>query len=322
MSTFRFVILGAGGIAEKFCDAVRRVPGCEAAAVASKSLERAKRFAERSRLAAYYDSYEEMLLREKPDAAYIAVTHDAHFPLLMLCIKHGVPVLCEKCLCMNGQEARTALAEAEKQRVFVMEAMWSRFLPAVRKAREWVRGGRIGMPELSQFLIGFHAEEQPDNRYYSRALGGGAARDLGVYGYELTTYVLEQEIRRMTATATWSETGVDTNDHITIEFEHTLADIMASIDCALEERMIVYGKQGKIVLPQPHFASECMLYGGDGQLLEHFRDTETQNGFVYEIEETVRCVRGGVLESPVVPHALTIACAELFDLLEEGGKEA
>lgn len=320
MRTFRFVILGAANIADKFCDAVKHVPDCEAAAVASKSMERAKSFAERNGLAAYYDSYEEMLLREKPDAAYIAVTHNAHYPLLMLCIKHGVPVLCEKCLCMNGQEARTALAEAEKQKVFVMEAMWSRFLPAVRKAREWVRSGCIGTPELTQFLIGFRAEERPDNRYYSRALGGGAVRDLGVYGYELTTYLVEQEIRNVTAAAAWSETGVDTDDHITIEFEHTLADIMASIDCALEERMILYGKRGKIVLPQPHFASECMLYGKDGELLEHFRDTETPNGFVYEIRETVRCVREGLLESPAVPHALTVACAELFDLLEQGRK--
>ncbi len=318
MRTFRFVILGAANIANKFCDAVEHVPNCEVAAVASKSLERARDFAGRNRLAAYYDSYEEMLLREKPDAAYIAVTHDAHFSLLMLCLKHNVPVLCEKCLCVTGEETKAALAEARKRKLFVMEAMWSRFLPAVQKVRDWVRSGHIGVPELSQFLIGFHAEEQPDNRYYSRSLGGGAVRDLGVYGYELTTYILEQEIREVTAAAIWSETGVDTNDHITIVFEHTLADIMASIDCNLEERMILYGKQGKIVLPQPHFASECMLYGRDGQLLEHFQDTVTPNGFIYEITETVRCVREGLTESPTVPHALTIACAELFDRLEKG----
>ena len=102
MKPFRFAIMGAGGIANKFCDAVRLIPDCEVCAISSKSMERAESFAARHNLPAAYDSYEEMLRRERPDCVYIAVTHDAHFTLCMLCLDYDTPVLCEKSMFQNS----------------------------------------------------------------------------------------------------------------------------------------------------------------------------------------------------------------------------
>lgn len=317
MAAFRFAILGAGSIAGKFCNAVSLTEGCCVCAVASKSMERARAFAERNGIPRHYDSYEALLTQEKPDCAYIAVTPNDHHRLTMLCIRHGVPVLCEKAMFQDSREAREAFAAAAERRVFVMEAMWSRYLPAVRRVRQWVAGGAIGLTEISQFSIGFAAPEDPGNRYFNPRLGGGAARDITVYAYELTTWILGQGIRSMSVSATWGDTGVDLSNHIAMEFDHTLADLSASFVARMEERMVIYGRAGKIVLPKPHHASEAFLYDARGELAEHFADTQTRNGFTYEIQDAMQAIRAGQLESSTVPWRDTLACAELFDRIAE-----
>lgn len=317
MTAFRFAIMGAGGIAGKFCHAVSILNDCEVCAVSSKNRNRAEAFAGKFGIRKYYDSYEEMLEVEKPDCVYIAVTTNDHYRLSLLCVEKKVPVVCEKAMFQNTREAAEVFGMAKENGVFVMEAMWSRFLPAVRKVKEWVLGGRIGTIEISQFSIGFKAPKEKDNRYFSPALGGGAAKDITVYAYELTTFILNQEIEKMDVTAAWSDTGVDVNNHISITFDHALADLTASFMVNLEEKMVIYGENGKIVMPKPHFASECFLYDEKGELVEHFVDGETQNGFTYEIEEAVRCIREGSLESRVIPWKDTMACARLFDRIEE-----
>ena len=317
MEKFRFAIMGAGAIAVKFCEAVRLLDGCEVCAVASKSLERAKAFAGKQQIDRYYGDYAAMLEQENPYCVYIAVTPNDHARLSLLCIAHDVPVLCEKAMFQNSREAEAVYEAAAQKKIFVMEALWSRYLPAVRKVKEWVEQGRIGVPALSQFTIGFLAPPDPENRYQSPALGGGAAKDITVYAYELTTFLLNQNIRSMAVSAAWGKTGVDLTNHISLEFEHTLADLSTSFAANLENRMVLYGEKGKIVLPFPHYASECSLYDSDGTLVEHYRDEETENGFTYEIQDTMACIREGRTESAVVPWADTMACAKLFDRIDE-----
>ncbi|MBR3781734.1 MAG: Gfo/Idh/MocA family oxidoreductase [Clostridia bacterium] len=317
MNVFRFGIMGAGGIANKFCEAVSLLDNCEVCAISSKSYDKAKNFATKHGLGKYYDSYIEMLESEKPDCVYIAVTPNDHYRLTMMCVERGIPVLCEKAMFQNSDEAHKIFEAAAKNNVFVMEAMWSRFLPAVNKAKTWIDNGEIGIPEISQFSIGFAAPEDKENRYFNPLLGGGAAKDITVYAYEITTYLIEQKIKNMNVSAVWGDSGVDVNNHISIEFEHTLADLMASFMTSIDDKMIIYGKHGKIVIPKPHYASECFLYDISGNLREHFEDKKTVNGFTYEISEAMECIKSGKIESSVVPWVVTTACSELFDRIAE-----
>lgn len=319
MGQFTFGIMGAAKIANKFCDAVKQIEGCSVIAVASKSMERAKDFCDKNKIPAAYDSYEQMLEEAKPDAVYIAVTSDAHFELTMLCLSKRVPVLCEKAMFLSSAQAQEAFDLAKREGIFVMEAMWSRFLPAVQKAKQWYAEGRVGKAACVDSAIGFVAEKNNENRYYSKALGGGAAFDLTVYAYEIPVFVIGRPVDHVQAAAVFSESGVDVTDCVIFRMGEVLGTLRTSFAATLDQQMSIYGDMGRIVLPNPHFASEAFCYDKDGNLTEHFKDEETTNGFVYEIKETIRCVQEGKTESEIVPFETTLDCARLFDRIMESG---
>ena len=173
MSVFRFGIMGAGNIANRFCDAVKRIgDDIQVTAVASKSEERARSFAERNLISHYYVGYENMLSSESLDAVYIATTNNFHYSDCLLAISHGIPVLCEKPLMMSAKEASEVFSAAKEKNVFVMEGMWSRFIPCIQKAHEWISSGRIGTVKIATNLGGINAPSYHTN--YVPALGGGA----------------------------------------------------------------------------------------------------------------------------------------------------
>ena len=321
MKKFRFAIMGAAKIAHKFCNGVKLLENCEVVAVASKSMERAQEFAEKNNLPAAYDSYEEMLIKEKPDCVYIAVTVNDHFRLCMLCLDYNVPVICEKAMFMNSSEAEIVFKRSQEQRVFVMEATWSRFLPAVRQAKAWIDQGKVGQVRFLDASIGFVAPAGDDNRYHSPSLGGGAARDITIYAYEIARMMVDKPFGETQIQAVWGKTGVDLTEHISIQCEDVLVSLVTSFAAKLDEIMIIYGEQGKVVVPRPHVASQAMLYDEKGELAEHFKDEVTQNGFIYEIADCIECIRSGKIESEVVPQALTLDCARLFDMIDKTKEE-
>ena len=313
MDEFRFAIMGAGHIARKFCDAVVLVDQCRVAAVASKSPAKARALAAEKDIPAAYDSYEGMLTVEKPDCVYIATTCDAHFELAMLCARHGVPVLCEKAMFTNAADADSFFRFAREKGVFAMEALWSRFLPAVNIARQWIQAGEIGRVALAEMNIGFIAPPDPENRYFNPRLGGGASNDLTVYGLQILTWALNRTISKAHVVATAAETGVDATSIVLLDLEGLPASVKSSFRASMNEGLIVYGDRGRIVVPHAHYADEAILFSAGGEERVHFRDETTRNGFTYEVEEVMNCIRRGALESDVVPQASTLACAAVFD---------
>lgn len=310
---FRWAIMGAGGIAEKFCDAVNRLENAEVAAVASKTMERAKGFVEKNHIECAFDNYEQMLKEVKPDGVYIATTPNSHYELTMLCLDYKTPVLCEKAMFLSSQQACSVFDRSKELGVFVMEGMWSRFLPHNQMAKKWLAEGMIGDIELAEISIGFAAEKNPENRFYNPVLGGGAAFDITVYCFELMTYFIEEKILEIKADVTWADTGVDKTEQIAIRFENCMANLHASIAANLEDHAVIYGTKGKIVIPLVHYGTQCCLYQNHAEPV-HFED-DTENGFVFEIQEAMECIGKGEIESSIAPHKMTIQCSELFDLI-------
>ena len=314
--SFRFVILGAGQIASKFADAVRRIEGAEVIGVGSRSMARGAEFAKANNIP-NSGSYEEMLAL-RPDAAYIAATTEAHAALTRLCIEHGVPVLCEKAMFTNAAEAEEVFALAKEKAVFCMEAMWSRFLPTNIEMKRVLDEGVIGEVKYAEFAIGWQAPNGPRSRFYQKELGGGAAYDLLVYCYELAEFYLGKPKKVENVSVRWTNTGVDETETVTLRYPGCLCTLSASLAVNLPERAILHGTKGTLYMPKPHFSGEYTLTLNDGTV-QTWRDEVTENGFVYEAQEVMRCVRAGLLESPVVPHELTLHCARIFDIINAKG---
>lgn len=306
---FNFGIIGAGYIANKFCNAVSLVKDANVVAVASSSIERAKDFAAKNSINDYYDSYEDLLKREDIDAVYIATTHNFHYNNLKLCLDYNKPILCEKCMVLTKAEAEEIFRIAEEKNIFVMECMWSRFLPAFQKAKEWIQSGKIGDIQTADYSIGFHAGE--NHRVFNPELAGGAMYDIGVYGIEGLTYLIQQELKEVKSMIDFSEKNVDATEHILLQFESCIASIQCTICANIPNTSAIYGTKGYINIPNANSASECFFYGNDGST-EHFY-LKIDNGFEYQIQGAIECIKNGQIECAVIPHKDTIQCAEIFD---------
>lgn len=311
MEKFKFGIIGASNIANKFCDAVGMIDEAEVAAVASATPEKAKSFAKKNGIRDYYSSYEQMLKRDDIDAVYISTTHNFHYANAMLCIENNKHFICEKAFALTKEEAEKVFAAARAKGVFSMEAMWSRFLPAINKAREWILQGRLGVPELATFTIGFKADENPQGRMMNPALAGGAMYDIGVYAIEIMTYLINEKIEGVESVITKAITGVDKVDSMIIRFENCVASLNCIITSNVPNEMHIFGTKGRIHIKNPHFSDTCTFYDENGKAEEYY--SKLENGFEHQILELISCVRDSKLESGVIPHKDTIKCAEIFN---------
>lgn len=307
----RMGIMGAGGIAAKMADAVKLVPDLEVTAVSSKDMERAKAFAKKHGIAEAYGSYKEMLEQGKIDLVYIATTHNFHYDNCKLALSYQKHVLCEKCFVLHYDQAKELTDLARNQGLFLMEAMWSRFLPAPRQAKKWIEEGRIGKPVTGSFHVGFCGEYNPSSRIFNPELAGGALYDVGVYAIEMATYYLGK-IEQANCITTYTPTGVDGTDCIYLRFQSgAMAGLQASVVSHLNNHAYISGETGYIELPDScNTAKFVTLFDGEKKIT---LELPYDNGFEYQLMEVCRCIGEGKVESEVMPHKDTLECAQLFD---------
>lgn len=307
----RFGIMGAGNIARQFCEAVRLVEGVEVAAVASRTPGKAMAFADENGLPASFDSYETMLAREDIDAVYVATTHNFHYENMLLALQYGKHILCEKAFVLTHAQAEEVFHKAREKGIFCMEAMWSRFLPAIRRAKEWIGEGKLGQVDAANFMIGFQADPNPEGRMRNPKLAGGAMYDIGVYAIEIMTWLIPEQVREVKSILTRTELGVDKVDGILLRFDNCVASLQAVMTCSMPNELNIYGTEGRIHIDNPHYSDRCTLYDSNGVVEDYF--CRRENGFEFEIAEFRDCVQAGKLESEVIPHRDTLLCAGIFD---------
>ena len=189
MKPVKFAIIGAGGIAQQFVKAVNNTDKAEIITVASKSLEKAKAFAEKHGIPSY-GSYEEVYKNTEVEAIYLSTTHNFHHDIIMEALNHGKHVLCEKAMVLSEKEAMDVISLSQEKGLLLMEAMWSRHNPAVKKVKEWIKEGKIGRLVTGNLSWGFEASHDPKHRLINPDLAGGAAWDIGVYALLTTDYVI------------------------------------------------------------------------------------------------------------------------------------
>lgn len=311
--TIQWGLVGPGSIARKFARDLRVAHGGRLRAVSGRDLARARAFADEFGAELALDDVRALATDASVDIVYIATPHNAHFAAAKILLDAGKPVLCEKPLTVNARQARELIALSRTHGVFLMEALWTRFLPVYARVREWLDAGRIGRPLLVSSAFCIQPERDPANRFFNPALAGGGLLDLGVYTLAVSQLVMGRKPERVAAVAQFSETGVDELLAASLAYENGgLARIACGLSVAFDNSLVIGGEKGFIRIP-PTFlrATEAVLHA-DGKTetaCEPFRG----EGFDYEIEEAMRCLRTGAIESPLLPHADTLATLETMD---------
>jgi predicted dehydrogenase len=260
--TFRWGVAGPGGIATRFAEAMRLVDDGEIAAVASRSVERADAFADRFDVPTRYGDYEALAADPDVDVVYVATPHSRHEADTISFVEAGKHVLCEKPFALNARQARRMADAARAQGVFLMEAMWSRFLPAYRTLADVLEDGRIGEPLLVEADFGFRLPVMPEHRLFDPLLGGGALLDLGIYPIQLCSLVLGPP-DRIAADGVVGETGVD--EQVAAVLHHsggTLGVVKAAIRVSMACAARISGSDGWIDLPPFMHSPDSISVGG------------------------------------------------------------
>ena len=311
----RWGIVGAGNIARKFARAVKNVEGAELVAVSSTSAERGREFAEKFSIPNIFVGYEEMAKSELVDAVYIATPHPFHKPCSEIFINAGKHVLCEKPICVNAREAEELFAKAEEKRVFLMEALWTRFLPAINEARRVADSGEIGEIRgvSADFCYSLMPEEEP--KIYQNEMAGGSLLDVGIYGLNLASVFLGTNPESITAVATLGH-GVDCHTSVILKYKGgEIASVSSAINTLKPEVAYIYGSRGYITIPHFFGAHEFSVSTGNNE--RRVEKASIGEGFEEEIYEACRCIREGKIHSDVMPPSESIAILKQMDCIRE-----
>jgi predicted dehydrogenase len=295
--TIRWGILGTGMIARKFAEGLRDVAGAELRAVGSRNLDTANRFAQEYNVPRAYGSYEELASSLEVDVIYIATPHNLHCENTLLCLDHGKHVLCEKPFAVNQKEVQQMIARAQEKNLFLMEALWSRFLPHIIKAKELINQGAIGEVKLLKADFGINSPYDVTHRHYSRELIGGSLLDIGIYPLFLAQFLLGKP-KQVKAVAGLGPTLVDHSCSMSLLYQNDLvAHLFSSVVTQTEVVAEIHGTEGKIVFDRWWFTL-VPIHLVDAAGTSHDIPVEMHgNGYNYEASEVGRCLREGKKQS-------------------------
>ena len=310
--TIRWGILGTGSIAKKFADGLKAAQGAELAAVGSRSQATADAFGDQYDVPRRHGSYEALAGDEEVDVVYVATPHSLHKANTLLCLSAGKAVLCEKPFAINAAQAGQMVEAARQRKLLLMEAMWSRFLPALVKLRQLLAAGAIGEVRMLTADFGFRAGWNPDGRLLNPLLGGGGLLDVGVYAVSLASMVFGRP-RRIVSMAHLGDTGVDEQAGMIFGYDGgAMALLWTGVRITTPQEATVLGTDGRIRLHHPWWRGRELTLTAGGKE-EVFDLPFGGNGYNYEAEEVGRCLREGRTESDVMSLDESVAILETMD---------
>ncbi|WSQ08605.1 Gfo/Idh/MocA family oxidoreductase [Streptomyces sp. NBC_01231] len=314
----RWGILATGGIAAAFTAELVDLPDAEVVAVASRTEESAKAFAERFGIPRAYGGWEELAHDEDVDVVYVAAPHAAHRAAAGMCLSAGRNVLCEKAFTLNAREAEELVALAKERGSFLMEAMWMYCNPLIRRLAGLVRDGAVGEVRSVHADFGLAGPFPPSHRLRDPAQGGGALLDLGVYPVSFAQLLLG-EPADVSARAVLSDEGVDLQTAALLSWESgALASVHCSVVGGTATTASVTGSQGRIDIPYGFFHTDRFVLHRDGRDPEEFTTGPADRGSLkHEALEVMRALRAGETESPLVPLDGTLAVMRTLDAIRD-----
>jgi len=317
VKSFKWGVLGTGGIAKAFVDDLTRADGHEVVAVGSRTLSRAEEFTKDISTATAYGSYEGLVNDPNVDAIYVATPHPSHQEHTLLALNAGKPVLCEKPFAISAKEAQAMINCAKENNVALLEAMWTRYLPHIAVAREILASGVLGKIETVEADHGQRLADQNIARLVDPQLAGGALLDLGIYPVSFAHLVLGAPLR-ITARAVMTDRGVDAQTSAIFDYENGAQAIINTTMIAQTPcRAVVSGLLGRLEIDRTFYNPTSMrvvLY--DGTTTE-YPNNYLGHGLREQAIEMARVVGAGALESPLMPWSETLSVMHVMDQIRD-----
>jgi len=315
MNKIRWGILGCGKIANKFASDLKLVDDAILMGIASRDRERGPAFQREHHVPKLFSSYEELVSSPDIDVVYVATPHGFHFVNTILCLEHRKPVLCEKAFALNTSQVQAMVKLARENKVFLMEAFWTKFLPQYEKVQTLIREGEIGQIKLIQADFGFCAPEPLAQRLYDPLLGGGSLLDIGIYPVFLAQSLLGPPTV-VQALITSYPTGTDEQCVVNMKFSNGALAVLSSTFAAdTPVEAMIAGTRGRIQMRNRFHNAvgtlEIVKGNKDPQTIEVTR--EEGFGYQFEARHVAECLRNNLIESPVMTHQDSIMLMETLD---------
>ena len=313
----RFGIIGAGRIAQKFATGLGFVEDAQLVGIASRNIESADTFGDMFGIEKRYGSYQELAEDADIDVVYISTPNALHKEHTILCLENKKAVICEKPFGTNRSEVEEMIKVAKDNDVFLMEAMWTRFFPAVKAVKEWVDKGLIGDVKIIEGDFGFKSDTGYGDIRFNKALAGGSIMDVGIYPISFASMIYNTQPTDIKAVAHIGQTGVDEQAAMVFGYEDgSMALLSCAITTETPRNVYIIGEKGHIHIPNVWYAQTAVLkvHGSDEQVINLPMEG---NGYNYEIQEVVSCIQNGQLESETMSLCESLEIIDTIDRIKE-----
>ena len=308
----RVGIIGTGWIAEKAAITLNGMDNCEALAVGSRSQEKAEAFASKWGIAKAHGSYRELIDDPDVDLVYVGTPHSHHFDVTKEALLAGKPCLVEKAFMANYRQAKEIVDLAHDRKVFLAEAIWTRYQPVVGMVRQLMKDGRIGIPRLLTATLGYSMGEKP--RIMRPDLCGGALLDLGVYALNFVRMFFPADIVSMESQCVKSDTGMDLTNAISLVLsDGMLCNLQSSAACVGDNIGVIAGTEGNLIIDNINNPQQITVNGPDRTYIETIHVPKQITGYEYQFVACRQALIDGLLEPREMPHAETLYVMQLMD---------
>lgn len=298
-------IVSTGAIADKFCTDMAYVDNAKVTAVAARKLDDANQFAQKHNIENTYQGYQALFDDPAIDVIYVATPHNFHYQQVYAALMANKHVLCEKPITISSEEFKTLSSLAKQKNLFLMEAMWSYFLPAVLQAKKWVEQGRIGNIKHIKADFGYAVPFEPNGRMYNPELAGGCLFDMGIYPLAIAHFFNPASLRDINIKVQFAQSGVDNDLVILANANEVTLSLATSFQCRLQNAALIIGDKGYIKIPNFWRGKSCALYQLD-EKIEEFNDSSNGWGLNHEATAVSMAILNKQIEHAIMPHAVSL----------------
>ncbi len=309
-------LIGPGRIAHTVTKTLAQTPDIELYAVGSRDIEKAKAFATEFGYAKAYGSYDELYADPAVELVYICLPHPFHYQNMVAALNAGKNVICEKPFTVTAEEAEKAAALAKEKRLYLAEAIWTRYMPSRQIISEIIESGVIGKPCMISAHLSYDIMYK--ERIAKKELAGGALLDLGVYGINFILMNFGDDITRIDSSVKFAESGIDESETVTMHYaDGKMAVVISSVDCRAGREGIIHCEKGHIVVDNINCPAKIDVFGPEEKLLMHKDVPLRVSGYEYQFEEAVRLIHEGKTESESMPLSESIKVMRICDTIRK-----